>query len=399
MTDSKVRLSVNEKDHDGGTSEMFYIDYANIVKVIKKGDTIFIDDGLIALEVETIGNDYIDAIVKNEGHVSNHKGVNLPGVDVDLPPLSEKDKSDLLFGIQQDVDFIFASFIRSAYDVKDIQDFLKQANPNNKIKIISKLENHQGIENLMSIVDITDGVMVARGDLGIEIPAEKVCLAQKKIIACCNYAGKPVVVATQMLESMIKNPRPTRAEVSDVANAVLDGCDCVMLSGETAKGKYPLQAVEMMARICKSAESARNSWSFYNDIKDSMSKPLPPAETVACAAVMACFEQHAKGIIILTNSGDSARFIAKYRPPCPIIAVVGDCDMRTQRQLTLSSGVFVCNMDYTKGNNLQHMLYFFLFFFLQCVQVLIFRFLCVKYLTFDKTKTKAKRHKKIINNF
>ena len=309
---------MNPDREKNGDKDTIYVDYTNLPKVISPGGLIYIDDGLISLEVTEVGGDFVKTRVVNSGKLGSRKGVNLPNINVDLPAVSEKDRGDLLFGVEQNVDMVFASFIRKAEDVRAVREVLGEKGAH--IKIISKIENHEGVRNFDSILAETDGVMVARGDLGIEIDAQKVFLAQKMMISKCNIAGKPVICATQMLESMTFNPRPTRAEVSDVANAVLDGSDCVMLSGETAKGDYPIEAVTMMANICREAETATFRLPLFNALRD-LTKNLSPSESVACSAVNAATESNAGVIIVLTISGDSSRLIAKYRPRCPIITV------------------------------------------------------------------------------
>ncbi|ORY31261.1 pyruvate kinase [Naematelia encephala] len=318
---------------EAGTSEYLYMDYANIVKVTAPGKLIYVDDGILSLQVISIDGDKLRVKSLNAGTLSSRKGVNLPKTPVDLPALSEKDKADLQFGVRNNVDMIFASFIRSGDDVKEIRKVLGTAGAN--IKIIVKIENEQGVLNFDEILKETDGVMVARGDLGIEIPASQVFMAQKMMIAKCNVAGKPVICATQMLEY---NPRPTRAEVSDVANAVLDGADCVMLSGETAKGKYPVEAVKMMAETAFLAESAIAYQPLFDQLRQLTPRPTETAETLAMSAVAAAIEQDAGAIIVLSTSGVSARLLSKFRPQCPIVCVTRN--EQCARQLHLSRGVY-----------------------------------------------------------
>ena len=277
-----------------------YVDYKNITKVIAPGRTIFVDDGVLALEVLEVKDEQnIKCRCVNNGKISSKKGVNLPKTDVDLPALSEKDKSDLRFGVKNKVDMVFASFIRRANDVLAIREVLGEEGKD--IQIISKIENQQGVSNFDSILRVTDGVMVARGDLGIEIPPAEVFMAQKMMIAKCNLAGKPAICATQMLESMTYNPRPTRAEVSDVGNAVLDGADCVMLSGETAKGNYPKESVSMMHDTCLLAEQAIPYLSHFDELRMLTHRPCGTLESCAMSAVSASLELNAGAILVLTT--------------------------------------------------------------------------------------------------
>jgi pyruvate kinase len=315
-----MTFTTDDKYAKACDNTIMYVDYKNITKVLEKGKTIYVDDGVLSFTVEEIVDDKtIKVRAVNNGQISSHKGVNLPNTDVDLPALSAKDEADLRFGVKNKVDMIFASFIRSGEDIKQIRRVLGE--DGKQIQIIAKIENQQGVNNFDAILKETDGVMIARGDLGIEIPASKVFIVQKQLIAKCNLAGKPVICATQMLESMTYNPRPTRAEVSDVGNAILDGADCVMLSGETAKGKYPIEAVKMMHETALVAEKAISYQPLFNEIRMLAPCPTSTSETVAIAAVSASFEQQAKAIIVLSTSGTTARLCSKYRPNCPILMV------------------------------------------------------------------------------
>merc|ERR1719249_350583 len=316
----EIKITTNEEFKEKCTKEVLWLDYKNISKVIAPGKRLYIDDGLISVVCKEIGDDHVIGVVENGGNLGSRKGCNLPGTDTDLPAVSEKDKSDLLFGVEQGVDMIFAFFIRDAAGVAEVKAVLGDKGKN--IWVIPKIENQQGVKNLDEIIASCEGLMVARDDMGIEIPTEKVFIAQKAMIAKCNRAGKPIICATQMLESMVKKPRPTRAEASDVANAILDGADCVMLSGETAKGDYPATCVKTMAKISKEAEACMWNERFFEDLMRSEGNHgYDSTVTTAISTVLASYKCRASAIVVLTTSGKTAHIISKYRPLCPVLAV------------------------------------------------------------------------------
>merc|ERR1712198_630177 len=327
-----IKITTDEAFKEKCTSEVLWLDYKNITKVMEVGKRLFIDDGLISVKCTEIGSDHFIGMIENDGNLGSKKGCNLPGTDTDLPAVSEKDKSDLLLGVEQGVDMVFASFIRNADGVKEIRDVLGEKGKN--IWVIPKIENQQGIKNLTEIIACSEGLMVARVDMGIEIPTEKVFIAQKAMIAECNRAGKAVICATQMLESMVKKSRPTRAEASDVANAILDGADCVMLSGKTAKGDYPVICVKTMAKISKEAEACIWNQRFFEDLMRTEQHILRDATAAAAiAAVQASYSTRASAIIGLTTTGKTAHLASKYRAHCPFLAVTRNAQAARQAQI------------------------------------------------------------------
>lgn len=308
------------------------VSYADIAKDVKVGDDILFDDGALDMKViENIGPMLV-AQVQNDGELGAHKSVNVPGEHIDLPALTEKDKHNILFAIEQDIDFIAHSFVRNAADVKAVQDILDEHNSD--IKIISKIENQEGVDNIDEIIEASYGIMIARGDLGIEVPIERIPGIQREIIRKCTIKKKPVIVATQMLHTMINNPRPTRAEVTDIANAIYYRTDALMLSGETASGKYPLEAVQTMARIAEQAEQDKMR---TNDINPFIDGCEDQREFLAHSAIESTTQLGVKGIITDSETGQTARNLAAFRGPTPVLAIC--YKEKTQRWLNLSYGV------------------------------------------------------------
>ncbi len=297
--------------------------YPNLPQSCKVGQMVLAADGTLVMTVKEVKETSVIMKVMGDATIGERKNMNLPGVPVDLPVVTEKDRKDLIdFGLAQPIDMIALSFTQKGADIDVVREILGESGEH--IKIICKIENQEGLENFNEILDKSDGIMVARGDLGMEIPPEKVFLAQKMMIRRCNIVGKPCITATQMLESMCSNPRPTRAECTDVANAVLDGSDCVMLSGETAGGKYPVRAVQMMAHVCREAEMCINYSSVYLAVRGSTMEEvgaMNTPEAIASSAVKTAMDMNAKMLIVLTESGNTARLVAKYRPEQPILVL------------------------------------------------------------------------------
>ncbi len=323
-----------------GDSTISSITYKDLAKDVEIGTKILIDDGLIELKVKDIIDEDLVCEVINGGFVSNHKGINVPGVHLNMPYMSQKDIDDILFGIKQDVDFIAASFVRSAKDVLEIRKLLDE-NGGKNINIISKIENAEGVKHIDDIIYVSDGIMVARGDMGVEIPGEEVPVIQKMIIRKVYNAGKQVITATQMLDSMMKNPRPTRAETTDVANAIYDGTSAIMLSGETAAGLYPIESVQTMVRIAERTEEDINYRGRFFQIERRANNNVTDA--VCHATCTTAIDLNASAVVTVTKSGTSARNISKYRPVCPIIA--GTTSDKVCRQLNMSWGVVPVHLE------------------------------------------------------
>ncbi|GGA81949.1 pyruvate kinase [Ornithinibacillus halotolerans] len=343
-----VYISMNEVE---GTAERFSITYPGLINDVHVGSRILLDDGLIELEVTEIDeqNQELKTVALNSGLIKNKKGVNVPNVSVNLPGITEKDANDILFGIEQGIDFIAASFVRRTSDILEIRELLEKHNATH-IQIIPKIENQEGVDNIDSILEVSDGLMVARGDLGVEIPAEDVPLVQKQLIRKCNTAGKPVITATQMLDSMQRNPRPTRAEASDVANAIFDGTDAIMLSGETAAGNYPVESVQTMHNIAIKTETALDHSSILKNRSQSVDMTMTDA--ISQSVTHTAMNLSVSAIVTPTESGHTARMISKYRPQAPIIAVT--YNEHINRQLSLVWGVTAIHGE--KANSTDEML-------------------------------------------
>ncbi|MCD7734124.1 MAG: pyruvate kinase [Clostridiales bacterium] len=325
-----------------GDEHIVSVTYDRLNEEVTPGTKILIDDGLIGLEVRDIRGQDIYCTVVNGGPLSNHKSINIPGVAIHLPALTEKDEEDIRFGVEQDFDYIAASFVRKAEDVRAIRAVLHKYG-GDSVKIVSKIENQEGVDNLEEILAESDGIMVARGDLGVEIPAAQVPVQQKRMIKAAVQQGKLVIIATQMLDSMIRNPRPTRAEVSDVANAVFDGADCVMLSGETASGKFPVEAVKTMTSIVSQAEASIDYWHRFQNRYGKVSgigtqNAISDAITHTCC--LTAMDLDAKAIVTATASGHTARLISRFRPACGVVAIT--LREKTRRQMNLFWGVVPC---------------------------------------------------------
>ena len=334
---SKIVLTTREVE---GTEDIVGVNYANFHNDVEVGGKVLLDDGLIELNILAIDGQDVTCEIMNEGFVSNNKGVNLPDAKLSMPFISPKDREDIIFGIKTGYDFVAASFTRTAEDILEIRKILKEYNCHT-LNIIAKIENREGVDNIDEIIRVADGIMVARGDMGVEIPLEEVPSLQKKIIKKTVAAGKQVITATQMLDSMMKNPRPTRAETNDVANAIYDGTSAIMLSGETAAGAYPIEAVTIMARIATKTESDID---YAKRLKNAVeTEPVTVTNAISYSTCTSAHDLGATAIVTVTKSGRTARMISKYKPNCPIIGCT--TSEHTYRHLALSWGVHPVLMD------------------------------------------------------
>ena len=331
MLEAGQTFTLTTRDVEG-TKEICSITYKDLPQDVAPGGTIMLDDGLIKLQIQTVNDTDIVCTVLNNGKIKNKKGVNVPGVHLSMPYMSQRDKDDIIFGIEQGFDFIAASFVRTAQDVYEIRNLLNEYDSN--IRIIAKIENREGVNNIDSILAAADAVMVARGDLGVEIDFTELPGIQKTIIDRSFSFGKPIVTATQMLDSMIVNPRPTRAEISDVANAIYDGTSAIMLSGETAAGAYPVEALKTMSAIAERTEQENHA--RFAPLAENTGK-ISVSDATAHAACLTAKDVNAAAIVTVSESGNTARLLSKYRPKQPIIACV--MDEQVQRQLSLSWGI------------------------------------------------------------
>jgi pyruvate kinase len=337
--DQKVTLKNNElftlvREEIEGDETRVSVTYPSLARDLHPGDRVLIDDGLVELNVVKMEEGDVVCRVINGGTISDRKSINIPNVSIQIPYISEQDEADLIFGIENDFDFIAASFVRNQFDVLEVRRILER-NGGKDIQIIAKLENQDGVINAEQIIKVSDGIMVARGDMGVEIALEDLPSIQKKLIKDCYYAGKKVITATQMLDSMIRNPRPTRAETTDVANAIYDGTSAIMLSGETAVGKYPVESVKTMASIAQRAEQDINYKKRFSELSVEIENNITNA--ISHATCMTAHDLEAAAIIAVTNSGHTARMVSRFRPQCKIIAPT--ISERVRRQLNLSWGV------------------------------------------------------------
>lgn len=320
-----------------GDFSKVFVNYPHLHEDVSVGTTILINDGLIELKVKEILGKDVKCEVIHGGKLTNRKSVNIPGLSLQLPLLTEKDKQDIIFGIQNGFDIIAASFVRKPEDILAIREVLKENDAEN-IKIIAKIENQEGVDNFDKILDVVDGVMVARGDLGVEIPMDKVPLLQKEFVRKCNQKGKTVIIATQMLESMVSSPRPTRAEVNDVANAIFDGASAIMLSGEVAAGNYPIESTKMMARIAETIESGIDYWNNFSNQHTDYLKGNRPNLIIGNSLCTIAMQTNAKAIFALSSGGNTLNAIASFKPACPVYLITPN--EMTARQISLTCGVY-----------------------------------------------------------